>query len=240
MILSTKPKVILTLLSLFLSGCQTLTPLPNNARVETQKTPQGLEASVLKFSGLKSNEQLPAVVVLHGQGETGNDVLGLWEKEAARRKIMIIAPDWNQWSRGGKRSKGGANIEDLRAGLDELISKNPIDEKRLAIAGVSAGALAARWLIPVQSSRWKAAIFSAFGSLEPWWKNIPAEEFPAVLFLHGTQDEQFSAELIEQNVQALKRKGVIVEWKEDPEAGHEHRLEWTPFALDWIEKSFLD
>lgn len=218
------------------SGCQALTsPLPNGAKVETKKTAEGLEYSILTFQPKSSGEHFPLVVALHGKGESADDTMLLWEKEAARRRIMVVAPNWETWNLKGDKQKKGVNLENLNMEMNELLEKYPIDPNRLVIAGVSAGGLVARWLLQLQPSRWKAAVFIAFGGTEDWGKKTKTAELPPLLFMHGAQDEQFPSKKIKYGVQTLVQQGVDVTWIEDPDAGHEHRPEWTKQIFEWLE-----
>ena len=223
------------------AGCATLGggPLMNGAKVENAKTAGGLEYFILTFQPKNPGERFPLVVAFHGKGDDGDSYMASWEQAAAYKRIMVLTPTWDNWDLKGKDKKKGAFLGDLSQALDEIMARYPVDTGRVTLAGVSAGGLVARWLLRLSPSRWKSVVFIAYASSEPWRVEPGAKNFPPVLFVHGVDDEQFSSAQVWKNCEELHKAGVPVILMEQPDAGHEHKPEWTSMILQWVAPATL-
>ena len=232
--------IITGLLILSFSGCSSvelaLDPCHCTVLEKTFKTGQpknpNLDYDLLVFKPKAPDEKFPLIVVFHGVGQSGSDyLLKYWQDDAARRRFMILSVDWKKAYRNDPVA-----LKEIYSLLDEITQKYSVEKNKVAIAGVSAGGLLARWLVEGEPQRWKAAVLLAYATSEDWTQHAQLKDFPPFLFVHGTKDEQFSSNLTAKTVENLRQKGFRVDWIEDAEAGHEHRPEWNGKIFDWIEK----
>jgi len=219
------------LLSLICQGCSQLEPLVTGSRIksgEIDKLPYNI--LTVKTDSAQPQQKFPLLLVLHGTGMDGEAYLEQWEEEAGRHHVMVVSPS---------RQKNYVN-EEKSLGIfyrliDELSAKYPVDRRRIYIAGVSSGALIARWLVVQRPHLWKAAIFMASEPFEDWMHHTDVSKLPPVLYLHGGQDPVFPAEKIREKAELLRRLGARADLLIDPEAGHEHRPEWNKIIFQWIQ-----
>ncbi len=225
----------LSLLFLLFSSCQSLT-LNSGDKIEEQETLNGLQYSILAFPAAMPLEKFPLMIVLHGRGENRDIYMNYLAEEAAHRRVMLVSLSWEDWNLKAKKTTKGS-VGDLDAAVNEILQKYPAaDPNRLTLMGISAGALVARWLVQIDPAKWKSVVLVAYSTQETWWESLKPGKSPAVLFVHGKKDDQFSSDAVEFGVSHLQKNGIRVDWIEDPEAGHEYRPEWTEKILDWIEK----
>ena len=181
-------------------------------------------------------EKFFLLLALHGRGGNGGEYLKIWKAEADRRRIMILAP--TEVPR--ERTEYKKFVQQFYDLVESIAREYPVDRKRIYVAGVSSGALTARWLAVERPALWKGVILVASPSHERWTSEVKPKNFPPVLFVHGAKDEQFPLQEIIEHVKILKGKGVVVDLLEYPEAGHEQRPEWTSEIFNWVEKKTRD
>lgn len=117
-------------------------PGPAGARRYHLYVPPGL--------ALQAGEKLPLMVMLHGCGQTGRDLAASsrMNRLAARERFLVLYPEqervanahgcWNWFElRSGKAEAEAAT---LLAAIDLVARRQPIDLRRVAVAGLSAGA----------------------------------------------------------------------------------------------------
>ena len=188
-----------------------------------------LEYHLTLFQNPQPKEGFPLLLVLHGTGDSGKEYLQLWKSEADRRKIVLLAPTL---TRGYQKESADLKIFDQL--IEEVSRRYPVNGEKIYLAGISSGALIARWLLMNHPERWKAVILIASPGYESWTSRVDVETLPPILFVHGEKDEQFPIKQIEEHVKILKEKGVETDLWRYP-AGHEQKEEWSSDIFDWIE-----
>ena len=145
---------------------------------------------------------------------------------------------------------GGADFEDMMAGLDALIERGIADPARLGITGWSYGGFTTAWAV-TQTNRFKAAIMGAgisdwrsfhgrsylhswdvihYGGSDPYDPESPHARFSPInyvsnvktptLILHGEEDWDVPVEQSYQFHRALKDLGVETELVVYPREPH--------------------
>ncbi len=185
---------------------------------------KGLRYHLLVYPVAKKNQKFPMILALHGTGDKGQNYLEVWKEEAEKRQVMVLCPDLDM-----------VDVDTFYRLVEEVGKKYPVDKKKLYLAGVSSGALIARWILLSRPFAWKAAVLIASPGKEPWTSKVDTIRLPPILFVHGGKDPQFDIEEIQKHVDTLKRRGGRVWFFRYPNAGHEHRQEWNPVIFDWIK-----
>lgn len=165
---------------------------------------------------------------------------------------------------------GGEDYRDIMAGVDEMCSRDYIDEDRIALHGASYGGYMGSWIIG-HETRFKAAIVGApvsnlhsfYGTsdigvsfTEMNWSGTTEEFRDALLrhspityadnvttpvFLyHGENDLRCPIEQGEQYFVALKRRGVEVEFVRFPDSPHGFRKSGHPMLRMECSRRILD
>lgn len=191
----------------------------------------------------RSPRDLPArqlIVLLHGYGADGNDLIGLadpWGEQLPQAlfasphapRPCAISPMGREWFplRPGAQRTADDVAADLRAGvaaaadaldayLDGELAAANLGNGSLALVGFSQGAALA---LHVGLRRPAAAILAYSGAMGPPPAAVPDPK-PAVFLAHGEADNVVPASAMRAAVSALGTLGVPVRWHLSPGLGH--------------------
>lgn len=239
--------------------------------------PGGLrvEGWLLLPPGREDERNLPLVVEVHG-GPTwqwGNWFHGTWHDMAqvlAARGFAVLLPNpRGSTGRGGafvdanRLDFGGADFEDVLAGIDLLVAEGVADPARVGICGWSFGGFMTAWAV-THSDRFKAAVAGAaptnwvskigttdIGPFNEWnlgrvWDNpdVSWERSPIrylrhattpTLIVHGEADPRVPVTQGLEFYLGLKSGGVETEFVVYPRQGH--AFHERAFELDLLERS---
>ena len=165
----------------------------------------------------------PLLVVMHGSGETGEQIrVGTghgFERLADRLGFAIVYPnsytfDWNDCSTVGDYRVNGAEVDDLGflAELtDKLIDNYRLDRTRVFATGVSAGGSMSMRLALEAPSRYRAVAAVAANVPQPGnFKCKPAGQAASILIMNGTEDPLVPFEGGEVNLMGMFYKAGYV------------------------------
>ncbi len=145
-------------------------------------------------------QKLPLVLVLHGNGQQGANVMAqtTWAAIATRERFVVVFPDglrkaWAdmrsaQERAGTKPPEGTDDAAFLLALADHFVRSGVADPQRIYVAGLSNGGAMALTLACQHGARF-AAVASVIMAFTPTLAAAckPAQPVP-VLFLNGTAD----------------------------------------------------
>jgi polyhydroxybutyrate depolymerase len=184
-------------------GPTTTTPVPSEpsqSNYSSSITSGGLQRTfnVHVSSQYDKNTPIPLLIVLHGGGGTGQEMIKFTGFNAIsdRENFIVVYPDGfeNHWNdgRGVQRYSAQAqNVDDvgfISALIDHLSSQYNIDAKRVYVTGISNGAM--------MSNRLGAELSQKIAAIAPVAGNIPVNMAsvwqpsrpPSVLIINGTED----------------------------------------------------
>ena len=177
------------------------------------------------------------VVLLHGYGANGEDLIALGhEWRGALPRAAFAAPNAPealpmadmgglQWfpltMRDPSEYWRGANAAGplLAAFLEAELQRRRLPPGRLALVGFSQGTMMALQ-VGLRLSPPPAAIVGYSGMLAGPEHLAPASSQPAVLLVHGEQDDVIPVEALDLAREALASHGYVVEWHRRPGLGH--------------------
>jgi phospholipase/carboxylesterase len=169
------------------------------------------------------------VVLLHGVGADGQDLIGLAPMLAERLPhALFVAPDAPQPCDMAPYGRQWFSLQDRRAAamlagarrtaplldgfLDELLRRHGLDESRLALVGFSQGAMMSL-LVGPRRARPPAAILGFSGAL------LGAEDLarevrgrPPVMLVHGDADDVVPVDALFVAVAGLQAVEIPVQW----------------------------
>jgi phospholipase/carboxylesterase len=186
-----------------------------------------------------ANGQPPSklVILLHGYGADGNDLIGLapyWARllpDAAfvsphAPEACSMSPAGRQWFAIGnfgadERSRGAERAAPvLHQFIDQELARYRLDDSRLALVGFSQGTMMALH-VGLRRPRPVAGILGFSGALvapERLADEVTAR--PPVLLIHGDADDLLPVESLFQATQGLGAAGVAAEWHISANCGH--------------------
>lgn len=165
--------------------------------------------------GLRAGVRVPLLVMLHGcqQDADGFAALTRMNRLAAKQGFAVLYPEqdrlsnpqgcWNWYST--RTHQADAEAATLLLALDQVLRLHAVDEARVAIAGLSAGASMATLLVARAPTRFVAVVMHSgvpLGAADSSWSALramsgraaPCEpgaasvHWPPLLVLHGTLD----------------------------------------------------
>lgn len=239
-------------------------PPTGETRLVRWESKDGLEIEGLLTlpAGYEAGRKYPLILNIHGGpagvfGETFTGRPGIYPLASlAARGYAILRPNPRGSGGYGKKFRfaniedwGGADYEDLMAGVDHVISMGVADPGRLAVMGWSYGGFMTSWVV-TQTRRFKAAVVGAAvtnlwsftgtadipGFLPDYFRGEPWENFAAYqkhspmshvkgvttpsLILHGEADLRVPISQGYEFYNALKRQGVTTKMVVYPRTPH--------------------
>lgn len=135
----------------------------------------------------------PFLLLLHGAGGKGENMIRKFKAQADKRGIILLAPDSadRTWDvalsmSGNTRSPPsfGRDVKRLDALLSEAFAHVNADPQQLAVAGFSDGASMALSLGARNAKLFPATLAFSAGGIVPHWTGPPGRVF----FAHGAKD----------------------------------------------------
>jgi len=167
---------------------------------------------------LNKDHPAPLLVLLHGSGRNGASLADKWKDLAKKEGIILVAPDAITTEGWRSPVDGPDFLHDL---ITELLSKYPIDARRIYLFGHSAGASFALYMALYESEYFAAAAIHA-GALTPEDGSI-VERAKRKIPIHiavGTVDRFFPLAAVRDTRDMLNSNGFNAQLIEMP--GHDH------------------
>ena len=121
---------------------------------------------IFKPLGVRRNEQLPLVVMLHGCGQDARalSASSRMNRVAERERFLVLYPEqdrmanaqgcWNWYDT--RTGRAHAEADSIDAAIGQVCRTQPVDVNRIAVAGLSAGASMAALLAMRRPQRFRA------------------------------------------------------------------------------------
>lgn len=190
-----------------------------------------------RFGPTSGNDPRQLVILLHGRGANGDDLIGLAPHLAqALPDAAFMAPNAPhdtemgfgfQWFAGGPDADSAIKLGQIRetaelvnAFIDEELAKLGLSDDRLALVGFSQGTMMSLFVGP-RRDKPCAGIMGFSGRLES--PDVLAAELkcrPPVVLVHGDADPVLPANLMTDAAAALSENGFEVSSHIRPGLGH--------------------
>ncbi len=197
------------------------------------------------------------VVLLHGWGADGNDLIGLapaLQGELPHARFTSPnAPDpcdqnpmGRQWysfldERPERLKAGYVRAADLINGyLDAELLRLGLDDSRLALFGFSQGAMMALF-VALRRARPMAAVVGCSGAMIDG-ESLGAElaSRPPVLLLHGDADPMVPFDSLHEAVAVLAEHEVAAQWHASPGVGHGIAADALDATASFLKNAFRE
>jgi phospholipase/carboxylesterase len=171
---------------------------------------------------------LPLLVALHGAGGTGRQMVDLLAAEAARRGVLVVAPDSRGVTWDAVAGRYGPDVAFVDAALAAVFAR--FDVGRVAVAGFSDGASYALSLGVANGDLFSHVIAWSPGFMAA----TDAVGRPRVFVSHGTGDTVLPVDRCSRRlVPALRGNGYEVRYEEF-DGGHVVPPPLVSLALDQL------
>ena len=200
-----------------------------------------------------NTEQL--VILVHGYGADGNDLIGLAPYFArALPNAAFVAPNgpqrcemspmgyqWfpiNQFDPTSRLTgvRGAAPILDQF--IDQELASHCLTEENLLLVGFSQGTMMSLH-VGLRRARQVAGIIGYSGLLAgPELLAKEATVKPPILLVHGDMDEMLPVQHLHDAVEALGVAGLNVDWHVSPGTGHTIAQDGLDLGVEFIERVF--
>lgn len=180
--------------------------------------------------GPASGEIRSAVIFLHGYGANGADLMGLAEPLAEHMPdTLFLSPDAPEqcagaplgrqwfpipWIDGSSEEESRASLyraaDDLNAFLDGVMLDEDLLPEQVMLFGFSQGTMMALYVAPRREDAVAGIVAFSGRLLEPELLGDEALCRPAVLLVHGDEDDVVPVEALPQAAEALQEAG----WRE--------------------------
>jgi phospholipase/carboxylesterase len=195
------------------------------------------------------------VVLLHGYGADGNDLIGLapeWQPLLPDAEFVSpnapfpceAAPFGRQWFgfQGRDRAQVLDGVKKAAAILDqyltELLAERQIDESKMALVGFSQGAMMSLY-VSLRRAKPVAGVVAYSGRLfAAEALAVEMRSKPKILLIHGDADQVVEPASHPQALTALQAAGVAVEGMLRPGLGHGIDAEGLTRGGEFLKAAF--
>lgn len=196
---------------------------------------RGKDYSYALYHPEKADTPLPAIIVLHGMGGSGDNTAAKWA-ERLSHEFIVVCPSYpmGAWWAGP--------AEDMVLGLiDYTRSHYNVDDNRIFLAGLSNGAIGVYTIGMFYPDRF-AGLIPVAGSITPRFMNflVNLRNTP-VYMIQGAHDPVFPIQLSRRVHKILSDMRYPVVYREHGEKGTAHGGHFLPEneipdLLEWIKK----
>lgn len=196
----------------------------------------GRDGEVYVPPGLPANTPVPLLLLLHGAGGSGNDILAPFQPYADQAGCVVLAPDSRGSTWDAINGFFGHDVEFINAALEAVFEQMPVDAARVGIAGFSDGATYSLAL-----GRTNGDLFGRIVAFSPGFLAGAGQvEMPPIYITHGYGDTVLPYYLTSQViVEELMAAGYAVTFR-GFNGGHVIPAAYVPEALRWVLGGELD
>jgi phospholipase/carboxylesterase len=163
-----------------------------------------------------SSATLPLIVLLHGAGGSGGDILDYIGNACDEAAVAVLAPDSRDSTWDAIRDDFGRDVRFLNQALARVFESVAVDPRRIAIGGFSDGATYALSIGLINGDLFRRIVAFSPGFVV----NGEPRGTPKIFVSHGTRDRILPIDRCSrQIVPMLKQRGYDVTFREF-EGGH--------------------
>jgi phospholipase/carboxylesterase len=177
---------------------------------------------------------MPLVMALHGGSGHGRDFLWSWVREARARGVLVASPSSRDrtWAIMGDDH----DAPNLRAMIDSIAQRFPLDRSRMLLTGMSDGGTYAL-LYGLRDGAPFTHLAPACGVLHPMLltSGALAQAVGKPIYLvHGKLDWMFPVQTAQMARDFLTRAGAQLVYREIEDLSHTYPRDENPRILDWM------
>lgn len=178
-----------------ISGTLSARPMTSASALVTagrHRVRAGASATLYVPASIPTGTSAPFLLLLHGAGGKGDDMIRRFKTQADTRGIVLLAPDsaertWDVALSMGQRGSPpgfGRDIRRIDALLQDVFARVKVDPQHVAVAGFSDGASTALSIGSRNTAVFPATLAFSAGGMVPDWSGPPGRMFIS----HGEKD----------------------------------------------------
>ncbi len=217
----------------FLCGCAQVAATPAFQSLEGKE-----EWRFVLHPPRGASSAAPLLVVLHGFAGDAQSMGRLWSWQPGLADVFVLAPQAPRKVRAGSvvsTWQGGVDDGFLLTLLEKVIEENPVDERRVAVAGYSSGAGMAFRLATKYPDRFSACVVVGGGQSRGAGKISKGAQF---FLLAGERDRGFNKKKVRHIAARLEKAGASVQFEIIPGADHAALYNKIGPAARWLSEFF--
>jgi len=177
---------------------------------------------------------MPLVMALHGGSGHGRDFLWSWVREARARGVMVASATSRDrtWALMGD----DLDAEPLRAMVESIAARYPLDRARVLLTGMSDGGTYAL-LYGLREGAPFTHLAPACGVLHPMLLaggHLAGAQGRPIYLIHGALDWMFPVQTAHLAREALTHAGAALVYRELDDLSHTYPRDENPRILDWL------
>lgn len=181
-------------------------------------------------AGFRPDQPPPLMLLLHGAGARGEDILRTFHRLADRYGILLVAPSSRRQSWDIVLGELGEDVARIDTALTRVFDRFAVDPARIAVAGFSHGASYALSLGVLNGALFTHALAFSPGFIS----SSEASVRPRVFVSHGLKDSVLPIDQTSRRiVTRLRGSGFEVIYREFAD-GHVVPPELAEEALTWF------
>jgi poly(3-hydroxybutyrate) depolymerase len=204
---------------MMLCACRAGADTPDQASQESFEFAHLKRSYTLFVPPTAAASDAPLLVLLHGSFGSSAGIVGAWISLAQQEGVVLVGPDAREKEAWQLRADGP---EFIRALIDDVAARHPIDRSRIYLFGHSGGAVYSLTLSMLESQLFAATAVHAGAWRAPnEFRAAPyaRRKIPVAIFV-GDRDEYFPLFAVRKTQKALERAGHRVSVTVIP--GHTH------------------
>jgi len=182
---------------------------------------------------------LPLLIELHGAGKNRfwslEESVGRWEPVARRHNMLILYPEakGSTWDFISSRRSARSDVDFMEAALNHVRKTFNVDNRRIAVIGISDGGSMALSLATHNPKTFQAAISISAGFCAS--PPLCSGKSPKLFMKHGAEDRMFPVSRVAIPLRdQLKAAGYSVEHRVGAGDGHVPRGWEEEFLSAWL------
>jgi poly(3-hydroxybutyrate) depolymerase len=181
---------------------------------------------------------LPAVMLLHGAGDRAAHMVEAWERFAAKKKIILLAPELPR-----EKKYEGAAPQVFRCVVEDAKQWVHIDPRRVYLFGNSMGGYLAYDAAMFESQYFAAVAVHAMRIADEyrWIVERAQRKMPIAIYI-GDRDQYFSVDSVRKTRDLLRKAGFPVHYVEMINHDHDYYArseEINDYAWKFLKENIL-
>jgi phospholipase/carboxylesterase len=195
--------------------------------------------AILELPRTDGTSPLPLLVMLHGAGQSAEDMFWYLGSAHEQSGVAVLAPNSRDYTWDAIGGRFGPDVEFLNRALDRVFDTVAVDPARLAVGGFSDGATYALSLGLINGDLFSRVVAFSPGFVIDGAPPVQPHKTPRFFISHGIRDHILPIDSCGRRIVAgLKTRGYDVTFREF-DGDHEIPAEIAREGMLWVAASVI-